>query len=1635
MKTKLYFSSLLFICVLNAYSTKFYSGSAGALNLTASWWSNTTGTALPHPANFITASDTFVIINNTSATLTANWTVSGSGSIVQVGDGTQTINFTIPTGRTVTATINVMNNGTLTNAAAANPTFGTLSAGSTVDYSDAANQNIVNVSYYNLTLSGSGTKSLLNVSNTTITNVLTINTGIIFALSTTNTDTAIITGTIAGTGTIKGGANSNLKIGGTGSFGTITPSASPLTLDNFTINRGGLGSVTLGGNITVNTSCSFSNGVINLNGNTLTLNGTLTFPTSSTNGTITGSATSNLSIGATSITNSLFMDETTPGTTNVLKNFTLNSAGQTLILGTDLTVSGAYTQTKGIVNINGNTLTLSGTATFATTAANGTISGSATSNLSISATTITNDLFMTAGSQLLGNFTLNSAGKTLILGAGDAITISGIYTQTNGIVRLNGQSLTLSGTVVFPVASANGTITGSAASNLNISATSITNDLFLTGGAQTFNNFTLNSSGQTLILGAANNLTVAGAFTQTNGTLNLNGNTLTLSGTAVFPVASSNGVITGSSTSIMSITATSISNSLFMDQTTPGTTNVLKNITLNSAGQTLTLGNGLTVSGAYAQTKGIVSISAGSTLSLTGTATFPTTAANGTISGTTTSNLSISATTITNDLFMTSGAQVLGNFTLNSVGKTLTLGAGDAITINGTFTQTNGIISLGAGNSLTLAGAIVFPAASANGTITGTATSSLSISGTSITNDLYMTAGSQKLSGFTLNSPGQTLTLGAANNITVSGPFNQTNGSLNLNGNTLTLSAASTAAFPAAASNGVITGSATSALVIDATSISGVLSTDQTTPGTSNELKTFTLNSTGQTLTLGGSMVIISGGTYTHTNGIVSLNGNTLTLNGATTFPAAISNGSYTGSSTSSISVGGAGNITNDLFMTQTSSSTNSLSNLTLNRTGKTITLGNALNVIDSISPTLGTIAGGGNITLIADQVNVGHVGRIGRVGGTLTGNITSQVFHNPPPGNTTNWMLMGSPGVTGQNFTQWNSAFQITCSTCPDGSSPGGTPFTSITTFSEPTGTFPGIVNITDPMTIGVGYWVFMGNSSQGTASSSELISVTGPAQTGNFSWPTLTNTAGAGTYQGNNLIANPYPSPISWNKVMAEATNSGASALGLSTIYAYSTTYSGGDYVTYNSSSDISVPAYVVGTNSIADVIPAGMGFYVITSANTTLHITENDKVSGNNQNFLFRQANPASVKSTSSIPYFSLVVTGGTNNYSEVAISFNPNGTLGYDSYDAPALAWNYLLQISTVSMGKNYTINGLPLLNQNYTIPVQILSGSTTQYTLTPTYLNNIASGACLSLHDNYTNTNYDLRAGPINLTINDTETVPRFILNITIDTSTSVLSSFHNPTCANSGNGYMIANPTTSSPWNYYWKDASNNIIKTSLNKNTADTLNNANAGFYHVDINTSSTCNNATATYTLQGSVSPTALFITPSSTVILVNDTVSVSFTNTSINANTYLWNFGDGTQATYTNTTHQYTNAGVYVVSLTAVNQLCGDTNIYTQVITVDTVSASTGIKTFVANENNMLISRDAAGYYVQFNYPDKTNAVISVQNLLGEKVVADISQENVLSNKTCVPLGNTANNVLIISVITTAGEKTFRKVINSN
>jgi len=104
----------------------------------------------------------------------------------------------------------------------------------------------------------------------------------------------------------------------------------------------------------------------------------------------------------------------------------------------------------------------------------------------------------------------------------------------------------------------------------------------------------------------------------------------------------------------------------------------------------------------------------------------------------------------------------------------------------------------------------------------------------------------------------------------------------------------------------------------------------------------------------------------------------------------------------------------------------------------------------------------------------------------------------------------------------------------------------------------------------------------------------------------------------------------------------------------------------------------------------------------------------------------------------------------------------------------------------------------------------------------------------------------------------------------------------------------------------------------------------ANPGIYQVRLiaNDTSTCNrtDTSAFFTITVVPKPTASFTWSPNPP---QENTPVNFTNTSIGATRYLWNFGDGESSTQTNPSHQYNATGTYNAALIAFNDdNCTDT-----------------------------------------------------------------------------------------------------------
>jgi hypothetical protein len=267
--------------------------------------------------------------------------------------------------------------------------------------------------------------------NTVVGSLLTLNN-----ILNLNGNLLTLNGTITGAGTLSS-TNSSLTIGGSGNLGTINFAAAPNNeLTNLTINKAllnGNNVVTLGTDLQVNGTATFSNGILAINGRTLTFSGTST--TSFTSGFLRGSAASNIIVEGTGTLGNLRFQQTSADN-RTLNNLTVRKnvglqASSSLIVAGNLIIDG------GNFSINSNTLTLNGNFTHTS----GSITGSTTSNLTVAGSGVMTDGLVfnqtTPGTtNAIATFTVNRPNEIISLGSDLAIqtllTISTSSTLSNG---------------------------------------------------------------------------------------------------------------------------------------------------------------------------------------------------------------------------------------------------------------------------------------------------------------------------------------------------------------------------------------------------------------------------------------------------------------------------------------------------------------------------------------------------------------------------------------------------------------------------------------------------------------------------------------------------------------------------------------------------------------------------------------------------------------------------------------------------------------------------------------------------------------------------------------------------------------------------------------------------------------------------------------------------------------------------------------------------------------------------------------------------------------------------------------------------------------------------------------------------
>ncbi len=202
------------------------------------------------------------------------------------------------------------------------------------------------------------------------------------------------------------------------------------TVANLTVNLSGeTDALTLGGNLTVTDSLNLMQGQLTLDGNGLTLNGSVE---TQSGASLTGDANANLTLNGTGGVTLVFSPNGAE-----LDTCTVSQAGGSVMLNSDLTIQGMLDLEQGELVLNGNGLTVNGSVE---TQSGASLTGDANANLTLNGTGGVTLVFSPNGAEL-DTCTVSQAGGSVTLNSD--LTIHGMLDLEEGNLVLGANDVTL----------------------------------------------------------------------------------------------------------------------------------------------------------------------------------------------------------------------------------------------------------------------------------------------------------------------------------------------------------------------------------------------------------------------------------------------------------------------------------------------------------------------------------------------------------------------------------------------------------------------------------------------------------------------------------------------------------------------------------------------------------------------------------------------------------------------------------------------------------------------------------------------------------------------------------------------------------------------------------------------------------------------------------------------------------------------------------------------------------------------------------------------------------------------------------------------------------------------------------------
>lgn len=453
----------------------------------------------------------------------------------------------------------------------------------------------------------------------------------------------------------------------------------------------------------------------------------------------------------------------------------------------------------------------------------------------------------------------------------------------------------------------------------------------------------------------------------------------------------------------------------------------------------------------------------------------------------------------------------------------------------------------------------------------------------------------------------------------------------------------------------------------------------------------------------------------------------------------------------------------------------------------------------------------GYGFTLLSDVSKTGSISTFGD--SDFYGEITMQryipndaVVDGYPGG----WVRIGN-SLTGATLNSWNDDIITTGFSGADYEY-SEYPFVNIFSYDETNISADGVgwvpaTDINNPLSTSLGYAVYMLGDAQ-------LIDVTGDFQRGSITQNLDYTDTGDAINDGWNLVVNPYPSEIDFNKLYNYSN-------GVTSYSVWDTET--GSYLVYNAST---------GMGSGSRYVPSSQPMWIqATAVGQYLQYEEDIKsstdVSFERDNMTIEQVE----------------ISINQDNYQDrTFLGFNGNATDGFDtSYDLRKIdktpEENGLpLTISSIAITEKMSINVLPLITENTSIPLFISVKTPGEVSIVIENTLGLPESSCLILEDLVLNETHQLIQGEsFSFNVDEPYEGNRFIIHV----GAPIQIVKEDITCNGDANGSIVAQGLGEGPFDYTWYNEDGIVIFEDNNVYGSSSLEGLTLGNYTIEVGSS----------------------------------------------------------------------------------------------------------------------------------------------------------------------------------------------------